>query len=81
MRDSPVYYCHSSVPAALQGVLVWQKFDVAVSLNTIVRQNSEETVFKNALLDLREYKLSPLQAKWLQIFSLINLKKIMENTI
>lgn len=75
VRDSPVYYCHSSVPLALHGVLVWQEFDVAVSLNTIVRQNSEETVFKNALLDLREYKLSPLQAKWLQSFQFDQLEK------
>ena len=71
--DSPVYICKSQIPAAIHGVLVWKEFTHAVALRTVVRQGNEENTFKQILKDLRQYNLSPQQAKWLQNFQWPNL--------
>ena len=66
--DAPVYNCNSKVPAAIHGVLVWQEFKEAVTLETIIRQDKDEQALKNTLLSLREYKVNKQQVKWLQQF-------------
>jgi hypothetical protein len=71
--DSPVYICKSQIPAAIHGVLVWKEFTHAVALRTVVRQGNDENTFKQILTDLRQYNLSPQQAKWLQNFQWPNL--------
>jgi len=73
--DSPVFNCSSKLPAAMHGVLVWQLFDSAVILRNIVRQGNDEHQLKNALLALREYEVTPEQAKWLQKFQWDDLKQ------
>ena len=73
--DSPVYFSKSTIPAAMHGSLVWKEFNTAVTLQTIVRQNREQTEFKNTLLALREYKITSQQAQWLQTFQWNSLQK------
>ena len=66
--DCPVYFNQSKSPAAIHGVLVWQEFSNAITLQKVVRQSEEENDFKNVLFSLREYKVNKDQAKWLQKF-------------
>ena len=56
--DSPVYYCSSKIPAALHGAIVWKEFDTVVHLQSVVRQNSDQQLFKNVLTSLKNYSLS-----------------------
>ena len=60
---------------SMHGTLVWKEFDTAVLLNTVFRQGEKENQFKNVLSSLREYKLSPEQAIWLQQFQWDDLKR------
>ena len=73
--DSPVYTCKGKTPAAIHGALVWQEFTQAVTLNTIIRQSSEEQQLRDTLLSLRQYKTTPEQVKWLQGFQWNNLER------
>ena len=73
--DSPVYFCRSTIPAAMHGVMVWKEFSNAVILSKIVRQGENEKEFRDVLGALREYKLNSQQAKWLQSFQWSNLRK------
>ena len=73
--DFPVYKCDSLSPAAMHGCLVWQEFDTAVTLTTIVRQNESQAMLREVLLNMREYKTTEVQAKWLQQFQWDNLRK------
>ena len=66
--DSPVYNCKSTKPVDMRGSLLWQEFQYAVTLNQIVRQNSEEQDFKHVLHRLRTYSASPEDTQWLQRF-------------
>jgi signal recognition particle subunit SEC65 len=72
--DAPVYNCKSTVPAAIHGALVWQDFTAAVTLKNIIRQGDQEKQFRSVLTALREYKITPEQAKWLQKFQWNDLK-------
>ncbi|XP_056017318.1 ATP-dependent DNA helicase PIF1-like [Ostrea edulis] len=72
---SPVYNCKSNKSASLHGALVWKEFNVAITLSNIIRQNQNETQLKDSLMALRDYKLSPEQAKWLQNFQWDTLKR------
>ena len=76
--DYPVYNSKSNFPAALHGALVWQELQTVVHVKTIVLriycQGAEEYELKDVLTSLREYKLTPDQAKWLQNFQHHNLK-------
>jgi hypothetical protein len=62
------------LPAALHCVLVWKDFKYSVNLKTIVRQGIKEQELKDVLLAIREYKITPVQAKWRQKFQWQNLK-------
>jgi hypothetical protein len=62
------------LPAALHGVLVWKDFKYSVNLKTIVCHGIKEQELKDVLLAIREYKITPVQAKWLQKFQWQNLK-------
>lgn len=73
--DNPVYYSKSTSPASMHGVLVWQDFQTAVALKTIIRQGEQEKELKDVLSNLRQYKVTPPQAIWLQQFQWNNLKK------
>ena len=79
--DSPVYKCNKEHPAAMHGVLVWKEFQTCVSLNTMVRQGEAEQFLIDSLSSLRQYLLSPLQAKWLQNFQSHKLKERYGNEI
>lgn len=59
----------------MHGALVWQEFDKAVTLTTIVRQDETQTQFRNTLMSLREYKLTEKQAVWLQQFQWERLRR------
>lgn len=59
----------------MHGHLVWKDFNTAVSLKTIIRQGEQEIELRNLLTNLRAYKASPSQAKWLQQFQWDDLKK------
>jgi hypothetical protein len=59
----------------MHGHLVWQDFQMAVSLTAIIRQGEEEKELRYVLNNLRQYKATPSQAKWLQQFQWDNLKK------
>ena len=72
--DYPVYKNKGKYPAALHGELVWQEFKTVVNLKTMVRQGEEEHQLRDVLTALRESKLTPDQAKWLQNFQHHNLK-------
>lgn len=73
--DNPVYHSKSTSPASMHGVLVWQDFQTAVALKTIIRQGEQEKELKDVLSNLRQYKVTPPQAIWLQQFQWNNLKK------
>ena len=72
--DSPVYNSSCKLPAALQGVLVWKYNKYSVDLKTIVRQGIKEQELRDVLLAIREYQITPVQAKWLQKFPWQNIK-------
>ena len=74
VMDSPVYNSKSCYPAAMHGALIWQEFDKAVILKTIVRQGESEKDFRETLLAIRDSKATPHHAEWLQKFQWINLK-------
>jgi hypothetical protein len=46
--------------------LAIKDFKYSVNLKTIVRQGIKEQELKDVLLAIREYKITPVQAKWLQ---------------
>jgi hypothetical protein len=46
----------------------------SVNLKTNLRQGNKEQELKDVLLAIREYKITPVQAKWLQKFQWQNLK-------
>lgn len=73
--DCPVYKGNNKSMPSMHGTLVWKEFDTAVLLNTVFRQGEKENQFKNVLSSLREYKLSPEQAIWLQQFQWDDLKR------
>lgn len=74
--DLPVYITpKNKSPASMHGHLVWKDFNTAVSLKTIIRQGEQERELRDLLTNLRAYKASPSQAKWLQQFQWDNLKK------
>ena len=72
--DSPVYKQNNTTPAAIHGTLIWQEFNTAVTLTTLVRQSDQEIQLRNVLNALRKYEVSPQQAKWLQKFQWNSLK-------
>ena len=72
--DFPVYKCESRSPAAIHGSLVWQEFNTAVTLTTMVRQNESQAMLRDVLLGMREYKTTREQALWLQQFQWDNLR-------
>ena len=72
--DSPVYKSPCKLPAALHGVLFRKDFNYSVNLKTIVRQGIKEQELKDVLLTITQYKITPVQAKWLQKFQWQNLK-------
>ena len=72
--DSPVYSSSCKLLAALHGVLVWKNFKYSVNLKTNLRQGNKEQELKDVLLVIREYKITPVQAKWLQKFQWQNLR-------
>lgn len=74
--DNPVYHSKSTSPASMHGVLVWQDFQTAVALKTIIRQGEQEKELKDVLSNLRQYKVTPPQAIWLQQFQWNNLQKM-----
>lgn len=43
----------------MHGVLVWQDFQTAVALKTIIRQGEQEKELKDVLSNLRQYKVTP----------------------
>lgn len=74
--DLPVYITpKNKSPASMHGHLVWKDFNTAVSLKTIIRQGEQERELRDLPTNLRTYKASPSQAKWLQQFQWDNLKK------
>jgi hypothetical protein len=74
--DVPVYLTpKNKSPASMHGHLVWQDFQTAVSLTTIIRQGEEEKELRDVLNNLRQYKATPSQAKWLRQFQWDNLKE------
>jgi hypothetical protein len=64
--DSPVYNSSCKLLAALHGVLIWKKFKYSVNLKTIACQRIKKQELKDVLLAIREYKITPVLAKWLQ---------------
>ncbi|XP_033726129.1 uncharacterized protein LOC117315835 [Pecten maximus] len=73
--DSPLYKPNANCPAAMHGSLVWQDFNTAVTLKTIIRQNESQQQLKSVLTSLRQYKLTPDQATWLQNYQWDDLRK------
>ena len=73
--DTPVYNNKSTSPADIHGVLVWKDFSTVVKLHNIVRQSSDEHIFRNVLMSVRQNKLSQGQAIWLQQFQWDILKR------
>ncbi|XP_053372848.1 uncharacterized protein LOC128546392 [Mercenaria mercenaria] len=72
--DSPVYNNKSQSPASRHEELVWQDFQYAVTLSTIVRQSADQKNLRDLLMAIREYKATPQQALWLQRFQWKNLQ-------
>ena len=66
--DTPVYMDTAKGQAAMHGSLIWKDFTTALELKVMVRQKSDEFIFKDVLLSCRTYDTSPTQAKWLQNF-------------
>ena len=52
--DTPVYVHKSKIPAGIHGALVWQSFDQAIELKTIIRQSKDQQRLKEVLWSLRE---------------------------
>lgn len=76
VRDLPVNITpKNKSPASMHGHLVWKDFNTAASLKTKIRQGEQERELRDLLTNLRTYKASPSQAKWLQQFQWDNLKK------
>ena len=67
--DSPVYYCSSKIPAALHGAIVWKECDTVVHLQSVVRQNSDQQLFKNVLTSLRNYSLTTFRQNGYNTFN------------
>ena len=63
--DTPVYKPVGTTPAVMHGALVWKEFQTVVDLQTIIRQSTEEQVFREVLMVLRENKMTKEHAAWL----------------
>ena len=66
--DTPVYKPVGTTSAAMHGALVWKEFQTVVDLQTIIRQSTEEQVFREVLMALRENKMTKEHAAWLLNF-------------
>ena len=74
--DLPVYKNGDGMsPAGLHGALVWKEFETVANLQHVVRQANDEQVFRSVLIGVREQKVVPEQARWLQQFQLDRLKQ------